>query len=523
MYKVFIVEDEHLIRDNLRSLLLSFSETHPIHFVGEAADGELGLAAMMDVKPDILITDIRMPFMDGLTLAKEAKKMLPWLHIILVSGFDDFDYAKTAIQLGVDEYLLKPVKKDELEQAIEKVVATLEQQKHATLTGSIDSQDFIEDLKKNHFLNGLFKGQLALPAVLEQSQEFGVTLVGKKYIVLLATNRYDTNFDDYQRFSESLAFLLGKDKNLIFSSISSKYIKFLVTHENQKELLETCYQIANTLIHELERDSANKIVVAFGSIATRISEIQESFLITEQMIHTYSRFPTDKIISYEDDLKDGERSPTNPFKLDLAETIHELRPENKEALLTKLTGNANQTEESNRLYRFLVLVEWINLLKKKKTNNGPFDLVKLSDIDYLAAIAANIEQYQELLLQLIDYFTKNKVNPTMLKYRSVIQKALDYIALNFSSPDISLNSVAEEVALSPAHFSTIFSQAMNITFIEYLTNARIDLAKHLLRETDDKLASIALDIGYNDPNYFSYLFKKKEQVSPKEYRNQLNC
>jgi len=99
MYKVFIVEDEHLIRDSLRNQLLYLAETHPLVFAGEASDGEMALASIMDVKPDILLTDIRMPFMDGLSLAKEVRKIFPWIRIIFISGFDDFDYARTAIQV----------------------------------------------------------------------------------------------------------------------------------------------------------------------------------------------------------------------------------------------------------------------------------------------------------------------------------------------------------------------------------------------------------------------------------------
>ena len=102
----------------------------------------------------------------------------------------------------------------------------------------------------------------------------------------------------------------------------------------------------------------------------------------------------------------------------------------------------------------------------------------------------------------------------MAKYQSVISQAKQFIDKNFSDPNISLNVVAEKVNLSPAHFSTIFSQATDATFIEYLTEQRLSLAKKLLITTNLRLSEIAFDIGYNDPNYFSFLFKKKEQISP---------
>lgn len=522
MYKVFIVEDEHLIRDNLRKLLLSYGDDYPISFAGEAADGELGLAAMLDVKPDILITDIRMPFMDGLTLAKEAKKILPWLKIIFISGYDDFEYAKTAIQLGAEEYLLKPIKERELQETLSQVIKKLDNQKELTSPNTNQPNNFIFELQKNHFLNGLYKGELGIQEVINESQHFNRTLLGNKFTVLLATNKYDANFADYNRFSEYLTLLFGDDPAILFSSISSEYIKFLVFQPDKHQLLEKCYQIANTLIHELEQDDTYEIVVAFGNVVERISEIKNAFQITEHLIQTYGNLRTEKIISYEDDILEGEVSPTNPFKLDLADKIASIAPTNIEELVHELAGIPDDTDERNRLYRFFILIELVNLVQKKEPQPTELDLEQLSNIEYLSAVAKTIEQFQALATPLITYLSVTKINPKMVKYHSVIQKALAFINQHFTDPDISLNTVADEVALSPAHFSTIFSQAMDVTFIDYLTNARLTYAKKLLKETDDRLGTIAFAIGYNDPNYFSYLFKKKVSISPKDYRNKPN-
>ena len=143
MYKVFIVEDEHLIRDSLRNQLLSLAETHPLIFSGEASDGEMALASIVDVKPDILLTDIRMPFMDGLSLAKEVRKIFPWIRIIFISGFDDFEYARTAIQVQADAYLLKPIKDTELIQTLEAVITVLEKQKEPLMDRDPQADNFV--------------------------------------------------------------------------------------------------------------------------------------------------------------------------------------------------------------------------------------------------------------------------------------------------------------------------------------------------------------------------------------------
>lgn len=119
---------------------------------------------------------------------------------------------------------------------------------------------------------------------------------------------------------------------------------------------------------------------------------------------------------------------------------------------------------------------------------------------------------------MIHYLIEVKIQPAMEKYQSVISHALKFINDSFADPDMSLNLVAEEAALSPSHFSTIFSQSLGKTFIEYLTDQRIHLAKTFLMTANKRLSEIANEVGYNDPNYFSFLFKKKQEVSPKKYR-----
>ena len=119
MYKVFLAEDEIVVREGIRNSIPW--EKIPYTLIGEAPDGEIALSMIQDLKPDILLTDIRMPFMDGLALSRIAKKSLPWLKIIILSGHDEFQYAREAISIGVEEYLLKPVSVQDMIKALDKV------------------------------------------------------------------------------------------------------------------------------------------------------------------------------------------------------------------------------------------------------------------------------------------------------------------------------------------------------------------------------------------------------------------
>ena len=127
MYSVFIVDDEIIVRDGLRRKI--DWEHSQFSFAGEAGDGEIALSMIQDIKPDILITDIRMPFMDGIELARAVKKLQPWIKIIILSGHDEFDYAKKTIAIGVEDYILKPFTLEELMASLNRVAESLDKQK----------------------------------------------------------------------------------------------------------------------------------------------------------------------------------------------------------------------------------------------------------------------------------------------------------------------------------------------------------------------------------------------------------
>lgn len=516
MYNVFIVEDEPLIRDNLRKQIHHLAKSYPINFAGEAGDGELALASIIDIKPDILITDIKMPFMDGLELAHEAKKIYPWIRILFISGFDDFSYAKSAIQLQADDYLLKPIKEEELEDSLKLIIESLDDQKNQISVKDENEELLSYEVHKNHFLNGLFKGDLSMGDVLKASEAFDISLAGKKVSVLLATNHYNKNFEDYFHFSEKLNRFFGRDSAILFSSISSRFIKLIIFHSDYDRLLEKCYQTANTLIHELDIPSSD-IAVGIGPIVDRISDVAHSYEMAKQLLHTYGNIRTEKIISFVDNIKDGELSPSNPFKIDLADHLAQLSIEDSDDFIKTIDGSDLDTPERQRMFRFFVLMEVDALLLKKQTDKAS-RIYTIKDPQEMGEIAEHMDRYYKYLKHALTYLLEVDIHPSMSKYRSVIQQALTYIDEHFDDPDMTLKTVAEIVSLSPSHFSTIFSQSLGKTFIDYLTEQRINFAKKLLFTTEDKLASITLEVGYNDSNYFSYLFKKKEGLSPSEYR-----
>lgn len=184
MMRVFIADDEEIIRDGIRNCIEK--EQERFLFAGEAPDGEMALPMLMEMKPDVLITDIRMPFMDGLELAKVVRRTMPWLRIVFLSGHDEFEYAQKAVSLHADAYLLKPVSSAQLLETLGQVAEQIEQEQQQLRSAGANSRsEREEDVLREHFLNDLLSGSVPTAEAAVQGERWGLLLTAKQYLVCI--------------------------------------------------------------------------------------------------------------------------------------------------------------------------------------------------------------------------------------------------------------------------------------------------------------------------------------------------
>lgn len=179
MYRIFLADDEDIIRDGLRRTIDRVDL--PVSFCGEAPDGEMALPLIQELRPDILITDVRMPFMDGLALASLVRRAMPWVHIIVLSGHDEFEYAQRSVSIGVDAYLLKPIDPVNLRKALEETIARIEADKVQLLARQRTDDEHM--LLRENFLARVVSGALPSADIHDQSSRFGINLLAKQYQV----------------------------------------------------------------------------------------------------------------------------------------------------------------------------------------------------------------------------------------------------------------------------------------------------------------------------------------------------
>ena len=412
MTKVFLVDDEIVIREGIRNAFDWDDSGYTL--AGEAPDGEIALPMIRDARPDILITDIRMPFMDGLELCRVVRRQMPWIGIIILSGYDEFEYARQAIGLGVREYLLKPITAAELRQVLDRVRESMEAEKQDRERGERLRQRMesgrgfvIEKL-----LSTLYSEDTAsadAENVIDQLAGMGLSLAAARYAVIEAA------FEPQEAGLRALTGL-AECSGGAWVSGSRAGCRVLIAGDSDADTEERAYAFAASAVAELERGGCRAIRLGIGETVPSPGGIRDSQLSARRVLHA------------------------------------------------------------------------------------------LADQDAPGALVVGARDYGDAAGGSTAH--------------TVSARARLYMAAHFMDSSLMLQDVAKAVGMSESRFSTVFAQENGRTFTEYLTGLRLDKARELLRGTAMRSSQIALEVGYNDAHYFSYLFKKNTGMTPGEYRAQ---
>ena len=280
--KVFLADDEIVVREGIRESF-PWDET-PYTLVGEAPDGEMALPIIRDTNPDIVITDIRMPFMDGIELCRILRAQMPWIGIIVLSGYDEFEYARQCIRLGVREYLVKPINAENLREALDKVSEQLKEERKtiehaASLRARLGSD---EQLVKEKLIASLYSEEAAAEdshSVLKHLHSMGCNVIAPFYAVV------DAAFDPVGKGQEAALNLSESSGGVMHASSSRTGAALLVLGDNAGDAEERAYAFATSLVLELERIGCDKIRVGIGDIVDTPEEILRSFKTARHIRH----------------------------------------------------------------------------------------------------------------------------------------------------------------------------------------------------------------------------------------------
>ena len=542
MLKTFLVEDEVVIREMIKKMIPW--EQYGFELAGEAADGEMALPLILKSKPDLLITDIKMPFMDGLTLCRLVKKELPDIRIVILSGYDDFNYAKQAISIGVEDYLLKPITKNAFIERLEEIHNRYEHEKTQREYYEkfrLEMQEYEKNASRD-FFETLVRADSDLAELYRRADKLNLDIVAEAYNILIFTpDTSEGNYNSYEECSDWEAEVQDKINTYFLNHpvailFRHQVFSYAILVKGQKDTIEKnteeCVKAIQDIMDQTERRTG--WFIAVGKSADRLSMLGHSYR-TAVRANSFRYLYDGHILDYQS-LEAQKENPSDSRREDSVQlrnvNINALNP----AILQKFlsSGLAEEVDDFIRDYfnaigqepmgslvfrNYVVLnvrFSVLSFLKKLGCDDSEISGQEMENImdETGKTIEAAVAYCGKILKKAIALRDENAGNQN----RSVLKLAVDFIDHNYMDEEISLNKAAHVANVSANHFSALFSQNMGQTFTEYLTDLRMSKAKELLRCTAMRSSEIAGEVGYKDAHYFSYLFKKTQGMTPSEYR-----
>lgn len=535
MLKVFLVEDEFVVREGIKNNI--DWKAHGYEFCGEASDGELAFPMIQKIKPDIVITDVKMPFMDGLALSRLIKKELPWIEIIILSGYEEFEYAKEGIAIGVARYLTKPISGDELLREVDELALRIEEKNKERRIKEMYTKEMEENFLKERkdFFSYLVTGSKSVPELLELSDKLNIDLSSMWYNIVLFITRSMNHA--YEEYSNTLLEIEEKikepadEKHMLCFDRNLEGKAFLFKADSKEELEE----IQNGYLDEVKKILQNYPHVRFfggvGTPVNRLRQLPDSFeKASHCFAHRYlmkessiidSQFSEEGIYLKKEEFDIKNVDPKQIDRGKIKEFLKLGTSEEAVYFVEEFFSDLGSNVMESNLFRqyitmdsYFCVVDFVEGLQLSKDEIEPPDMA--SDI------FKNSESARRYIVRIMKRALELRENAASNKYGDIVDEVMRYIEQNYEREELSLNLLASHVNFSPNHLSMIFSQQTGQTFIKYLTDYRMNKAKELLRCTGKRSSVISAEVGYKDPHYFSYLFKKTQGMTPTQYRGGKN-
>jgi len=530
LYSVMLVDDEEEVREAIAKKL--DWEAMGFKVIASAENGEEALELAEQFRPDVVMTDIKMPFMDGLNFCRHLKELQMNTKIVIFSGFDEFEYAKEAIKLEVEEYVLKPVNATELKGVFERLKETLDQE-IADKQNIEHLNQYYEDslpIIKEQFLVGLIQGRISDERIEELKDAYDVGLEAPCYSVVEihmdnGDEPYGTNQETWHRMMiASGQQIFDEQMMTLFKYQSFLYLDYIVVIG----MLEEADEIKK-MLHYIDQfcKICNRVLkvnatAGIGQVCDSLTQLPVSYrgaveaagarvlLGTNQAIYIKDIEPnSQEVFTFED------RDVQSLMRVVKVGSSEEVRGE-----VNSIIDSMKKSVQSLNQYQITLMEIVTETLKVIRSYDAPITAVFGENFDLYRDPAGfdtleSLKQWlSDTMLRLHSFIRRERKDTTKL----LVEKACQYIVAHYRDSDLSVDMVCSHLNVSAAYFSTLFKKETGMTFVIYLTKTRMEHAINLLETTDKKTYMIAEEVGYTEPNYFSYVFKKKYGIAPSRYR-----
>jgi two-component system response regulator YesN len=534
MLKMIIADDEYNVREGLKEVVRW--EALGIEIIADAADGQEAFELCQELKPDILLTDIRMPMMDGLETALKLKELGDPVRIIIISGAQDFNYAKTALSLHADGYILKPIKINELEDTVRKVVSSISMERNREEKSQQLQQQLHENMPvlREKFLANLTQGMYKSEQDARNKIDFfGIPLeINSLFVVaVIQIDEYDKAIE---RYTEEHKQLLNFSVINILEEIAERNGAGIAFYMNENEYVILFNQAAqrdnrHLAICQEMIDCINtflkiSISVGVGNPVQKVYDLHSSYQEAQLAIEYKFYTGKDSILQISD-FQTNKNNIEYPKLYEIETKLINFMKLGNKVEVTSMVEDIFQTLCANHNlpvdYVQSICIELIHMASRTLYEFG--ENIQLIIPDYSDLFSGVYEkreasELRDTMLSLFDQLTHYFAQKQTNKNSRTIQKIKDIIAQSYME-NLTVARLSEEVYLSPNYISLIFKQETGESVTEYVTKVRMEAAKELLKDPDLKILDVSDMVGYENSTYFSTVFKKYTGVHPQKYRS----
>lgn len=524
MYKVFIVDDEPIIIEGLRQII-DWND-YELEIIGHATNGVTALSSLSAENVDILITDIKMPQMDGLSLISEVKKKNPRTKFIVLSGYNEFDFVKKGIVLGIENYLLKPINVEELKSTLRN---TIEKIRSAIYMELNNNENF--NILKNNILYRWITGSIDHIELKNRTDLLHINIECSFYAVCIIESA--NNIDSSADFLENLPFSAiyntiysltsQKDFYVCFDNLNRSFI-LIYGSDTQDSAVEYLNSKLCQIIQDLSAINNFDAYITVGEFQKGFANVYKSYVQAEKM-QEYRLLNTtnSKIYFYSKDYNSEEKVN---FKIDYKLFSKLLFSKNREEIFIFIDLVFNSLQNCPNLtpsYIHNCCIEMIIHINRTVQNFEYTNYLKENDYKEMFTSLINLRTFDQLK-NLIHEIADNAVNCLISDndhLSPIIRHVMNHISENYAD-ELSLKTLGYKLNINPVYLGQLFQKEIGRPFNEYINQFRMEKAKQLLLNTNLTATEISKKVGVNDSNYFFRLFKKNMGVSPSDLRRSIS-
>lgn len=528
LYNILLVDDETDVLEAMKKKI--DWEALGFCLAGTAENGQEALEMAEQLHVDVVMTDIKMPYMDGLTLCKKLKENYRNIKVVIYSGFDDFEFAREAVHLEAEEYLLKPISSKDMENVFGKIKKKLDEEfnQHRNVNKLYEYYRKSLPAMQEQFVMGVLEGKITGERLKNMMEMYELDLNAPYYVVV---NFYAEAAVKEQ--SEKTAQLL----NFSLRDMAEEYLKekmsfycinyldeviFIFMLQEDKEIENVLYhvdQICKMGSRVLDVQVTGAVGQPCNSLDTLLSSYQEAKTAME-----YRTILGGSQVLYIKDIEPNPQDSVAFMEYDFQNLVRAVkigdRKETDEAIQSFMDSLRNGCITPNQ-YQLICMELSTELMKIGRSYK-----LRTKQIFGAGEHIPWQELYKHLSVDELESWLReicNNLRHTLRHERSdstirLTEQAKAYIGEHYKENDLSAETLCHQLNVSAAYFSTIFKKEVGLSFVAYLTKIRLEHAVELLRTTEDKTYVIAEAVGYTEPNYFSYVFKKQYGISPSKYR-----